>query len=181
MADEFIFRRETGDAQRVRAEALGEPGNRRFRLLASLQGETFIVWMEKQQLQALGLALEQMLEQLPSAGPELETADVPLEFDTETRRQFRAGRMELGYDEAGDRILISAHDMQEDDEEAQQPSALDLGISRGQARQLSAEAAVLVAAGRPRCPMCGQPMNPGIHVCPQQNGHLPLQEEGDAE
>jgi uncharacterized repeat protein (TIGR03847 family) len=180
MADEFIFQREAGDAQKVRAEALGEPGSRRFRLLASLQGETFIVWMEKQQLQALGLALEQMLEQLPSRGPELESADVPLEFNTETRRQFRVGRMELGYDEAGDRILISAHDAQEDDDE-EQHSALDLGISRGQARQLSAEAALLVAAGRPRCPMCGQPMDPGVHVCPQQNGHLPLQEEGSAE
>ncbi len=179
MADEFIHRREAGDAQKVKAEALGEPGSRRFRLLASLGGETFIVWMEKQQLQALGLALEQMLEQLPSRGPELESADVPLEFDTETRRQFRVGRMELGYDEAGDRILISAHDLQEEDESPQQ-AALDLGISRGQARQLSAEAALLVAAGRPRCPMCGQPMDPGIHVCPQQNGHLPLQEESGA-
>ncbi len=178
MSDEFIQRGNVGDAEKVRAEALGEPGNRRFRLLASVQGETFIVWMEKQQLQALGLALEQMLEQLPSRGPELEASDVPLEFNTETRRQFRVGRMELGYDEAADRILISAHDMEEDTEESQ--SAHDLGISRGQARQLSAEASVVVAAGRPRCPMCGQPMDPGIHVCPQQNGHLPLQEEGAA-
>ncbi len=178
MADEFIQRGNVGDAEKIRAEAIGEPGNRRFRLLASVQGETVIVWMEKQQLQALGLALEQMLEQLPSRGPELEASDVPLEFNTETRRQFRVGRMELGYDEAVDRILISAHDMQEETDESR--SALDVGISRGQARQLSAEASIVVAAGRPRCPMCGQPMDPGIHVCPQQNGHLPLQEEGAA-
>jgi uncharacterized repeat protein (TIGR03847 family) len=178
MADEFIQRGNVGDAEKIRAEAIGEPGNRRFRLIASVQGETVIVWMEKQQLQALGLALEQMLEQLPSRGPELEASDVPLEFNTETRRQFRVGRMELGYDEAVDRILISAHDMQEETDESR--SALDVGISRGQARQLSAEASIVVAAGRPRCPMCGQPMDPGIHVCPQQNGHLPLQEEGAA-
>ena len=178
MADEFIQRGNVGDAEKIRAEAIGEPGNRRFRLIASVQGETVIVWMEKQQLQALGLALEQMLEQLPSRGPELKASDVPLEFNTETRRQFRVGRMELGYDEAVDRILISAHDMQEETDESR--SALDVGISRGQARQLSAEASIVVAAGRPRCPMCGQPMDPGIHVCPQQNGHLPLQEEGAA-
>ena len=59
------------EAQRLRVEAIGEPGQRRFRLLALMDGETYIVWMEKQQLQALGLALEQMLEQLPSSGPDL--------------------------------------------------------------------------------------------------------------
>ncbi|MBA2276790.1 MAG: DUF3090 family protein [Chloroflexia bacterium] len=166
------------DVERLHAEALGEPGSRRFRLLASIQGETYIVWMEKQQLQALGLAIEQMLDQLPERGPELESADVPLEFNTETRQQFRVGRMELGYEEIGDRIVLSAHDVQEDDEEPQ--TSLDLRITRNQARQLSADAAVIVAAGRPRCPMCGAPMDPGIHVCPQQNGHLPLREEGPA-
>lgn len=178
MPDEFIHRSDAADAEKVRAEALGEPGNRRFRLLAALHGETCIVWMEKQQLQALGLAIEQMLGQLPERGPELDASDVPLEFNTETRRQFRVGRMELGYDEAGDRILLSAHDLQEDEEEHE--PALDIRITRGQARQLSAEATVVVSAGRPRCPMCGAPMDPGIHVCPQQNGHLPLAEEQEA-
>ena len=104
------------DAQRLRVEALGEPGQRRFRLLAVVGGDTFIVWMEKQQLQALGLALEQMLEQLPDRGPELEPASVPIDFDTDTRRQFRAGRMELGYDERLDRLVIVAHDVNDDDE-----------------------------------------------------------------
>ena len=57
------------DAQRLRVEAIGEPGQRRFRFMAVVGGDTFIIWMEKQQLQALGLALEQMLEQLPDRGP----------------------------------------------------------------------------------------------------------------
>ncbi|MDQ3044791.1 MAG: DUF3090 family protein, partial [Chloroflexota bacterium] len=78
MADdpfEALFGR---DAQRVRAEAIGEPGQRRFRLLVLVEGKTYIGWMEKQQLQALGLALEQLLEHLPDTGPELEMADSPL-------------------------------------------------------------------------------------------------------
>jgi hypothetical protein len=37
---------------------------------------------------------------------------------------------------------------------------------------LSAESAAVVAAGRPRCTMCGEPMDPEGHVCPQQNGHF---------
>ncbi len=183
------------DAQRLRVEAIGEPGQRRFRMLAVVEGDTTIVWMEKQQLQALGLALEQMLEQLPDRGPELGSTGVPGDFDAETRRQFRAGRMELGYDEPHDRLVIVAHDMNEEAEEEGEEEAVALAaaldddaaevsfacrISREQARELSADAAAVVSAGRPRCTMCGRPMGPGPHVCPQQNGHLP-HELGDAE
>ena len=160
------------DAQRLRTEAVGEPGQRRFRLLAIVDGETHIVWMEKQQLQALGLALEQMLGQLPERGPEFGTPAVPLEFDLHTRRQFRVGRMELGYDESRNRLVVVAHDIAQDDDDAE-PS-FNCRITREQARELSADAASIVAAGRPRCTMCGAPMGPGPHVCPQQNGHLPL-------
>lgn len=178
------------DAQRLRVEAIGEPGQRRFRLLALVDGETTIIWMEKQQLQALGLALEQMLEQLPDRGPELGAANLPIDFDLDTRRQFRAGRMELGYDESRDRLVIVAHDVNEDAEaEAADTSPLDddeteatfaCRLSREQARELSADSAAVVAAGRPRCTMCGAPMGPGPHVCPQQNGHLP-HELGDGD
>ena len=160
------------DAQRLRVEAIGEPGRRRFRLLALVDGETHIIWMEKQQMQALGLALEQMLDQLPERGLDLGTPDVPIEFDTQTRRQFRVGRMELGFDERRNQLVIVAHDIAEDEEDGE-PS-FNCRLSRAQARALSADAATVVAAGRPRCTMCGSPMGPGPHVCPQQNGHLPL-------
>ncbi len=168
------------DAQRLRVEAIGEPGQRRFRFMAVVGGDTFIIWMEKQQLQALGLALEQMLEHLPDRGPELEPASVPIDFDTDTRRQFRAGRMELGYDERLDRLVIVAHDVNDDDEVealesigAEPEASFACRLTREQAREVSADAAAVVAAGRPRCTMCGQPMGPGPHVCPQQNGHFP--------
>jgi len=29
----------------------------------------------------------------------------------------------------------------------------------------------VVAAGRPPCPLCGNPLDPEGHVCPRQNGH----------
>ena len=165
------------DAQRLRVEALGQPGQRRFRLLAVVGGDTFIIWMEKQQLQALGIALEQMLEQLPDHGPELGTTSTPVEFDVDTRRQFRAGRMELGYDERQDRLVVVAHDINDDAELEQgdeSEATFACRMTREQAREVSADAAAVVAAGRPRCTMCGAPMGPDPHVCPQQNGHFPL-------
>jgi uncharacterized repeat protein (TIGR03847 family) len=125
------------EAQRVRVEAVGQPGQRRFRMLVVVGGETYVAWMEKQQLQALGLALEQMLSQLPDTGPSLEGGSLPGEFDTETRRQFRVGRMELGYEERTDRVVIIAHDIGEDDDDGDEddndndePPALTCGLSR---------------------------------------------------
>ena len=73
------------DAERIQVEAIGEPGQRRFRLLAIVNGQTYAVWMEKQQVQALGLALEQMIERLPDVGPILASASSLTEFDRETR------------------------------------------------------------------------------------------------
>ena len=171
MADDPFEMRADIDAQKVRVDAVGEPGQRRFRFMAVVNGETVIVWMEKQQLHALGLALEQLLEQLPERGPELSPASLPLPFDTETRRQFRVGRMELGYDDRQNRLVVVAHDAADAGAEAE-PS-FTVRLTRAQARELSADAATVVAAGRPRCTMCGAPMDPGRHVCPQQNGHLP--------
>ena len=170
MADDPLASRGLGDAQRAQVEALGEPGKRRFRLLAVVDGQTFIVWMEKQQLDALGRALEQVLDQLPARGPEVLPAHEPVAFDLNSRRQFRAGRMELGFDEERDRLVIIAHDIEA--EPGEEPS-FQCRLTRAQARELSAEAANVVAAGRPRCVLCGEPMGPGPHTCPQHNGHLP--------
>jgi uncharacterized repeat protein (TIGR03847 family) len=179
MADPFNrFPSDSGADARIQVEALGEPGRRRFRLLAYVLGETHILWMEKQQVQALGMAIEQMLEQLPeSESPIGSVYTAPGQFDESTRHQFRVGRLELGFDMAADRIVISAHDVRDEEDEADPaiaPASVALRITRGEAKHLSEEAAVVVAAGRPRCTMCGSPMEPEGHVCPEQNGHLPF-------
>lgn len=155
------------DAERIQIEAIGQPGERRFRLLAIVKGQTYAIWMEKQQVQALGLALEQMLDRLPD-DPILSSPPSLMEFDRDTRKQFRVGRMELGYDDDEDRLVIVAHDINGPEEGE---ATFACRITREQGRELSAEAAAVVAAGRPRCTMCGEPMGPGPHVCPQQNGH----------
>lgn len=161
-----------GDAQLLRAEALGEPGQRRFRLVTVVNGETFILWMEKQQMQALGLAIEQLVEHLP-VEPGLGVSDPGFGLvDEDTRHQFRVGRIEIAFDETLEQIVVAVHDV-EVDEDNDVPT-LAIRISRSQGRELAEAAADLVSKGRPICPMCGMPMDPGGHVCPQQNGHLPL-------
>lgn len=180
MADDPKQEQTEGDAERLRAEALGEPGQRRFRLMAIVDGVTRVVWMEKEQLQRLGHALEQVLDNLPDRGPEIEAPSSLVEFDDDTPYQIRAGRMELGYDEQRHRLVVIAHDIEADDEGS---PAFVCRMTPGQARELAEEADTVVSAGRPICPLCGRPMGPGPHVCEKQNGHYPhrLEEVQDDE
>jgi uncharacterized repeat protein (TIGR03847 family) len=169
MESEFGYTASPAWVERFRAEALGVPGQRRFRLVVVVAGETCIIWMEKQQMQALGLAVAQILQQSADGGTGLEGGEVPGTFDEDTANQFRLGRVELGYVEDDGSIMINAYDIQDDER-----AGFSMRFTRPQARELTSEAAALMAAGRPICPMCGQPMESGSHVCPEQNGHLPL-------
>lgn len=157
------------DVRWANVEALGEPGQRRFRLLVSSGAQTTVLWMEKLQVDALGRALEQLLEQLTGDHGVEELSDVEPHFDLASDRQFRVGKLEIGYDETLNRIVLIAYDMEEPDTFG--PAAL-CRLSRSQAAEISDEAARVVAAGRPRCVMCGMPMGPGPHACANQNGHL---------
>lgn len=164
------------DVEFVLVEAIGEPGQRRFRLLISTGGETTIAWMEKIQLNALGKALEQMLAQLPAQeGPKtsLDSIDV---FDTSTRDQFRVGRLEIGFDDESLAVVVLAYDIEADESEGPR---LFCRMTQQQAAAVSEEAEIVVAAGRPRCVLCGLPMDAGPHACAQQNGHLIHYEELD--
>ena len=170
MTDEFAHPGQPIDVQQFKAEALGEPGQRRFRLLVVVGGETWIIWMEKQQMQALGLALAQILEQASRSQPVVDSVGSLDIIDDSTENQFRLGRVELGFDETDDSLVMVAHDIQAEDDDP----GLNMRFSQGQARAFIHDAAVLAAAGRPMCPMCGYPKDPEGHVCPEQNGHLPL-------
>ena len=44
-------------------------------------------------------------------------------------------------------------------------------ITASYARDFVARAQALVAAGRPPCPFCLQPLDPNGHVCPRANGY----------
>jgi hypothetical protein len=65
--------------------------------------------------------------------------------------------------------VVVAHAQGE--EEGEYPE-VHLWGSRSQMLALSQRAAEVVAAGRPRCPLCDEPLTPGgRHVCVRDNGH----------
>ena len=52
-----------------------------------------------------------------------------------------------------------------------QPAVLRVRITAGAARAFAQRALKIVAAGRPPCPLCGQPLDAQGHVCSAHNGH----------
>lgn len=157
------------DVDAAQVEAIGEPGQRRFRLIVGMGDRTVIVWMEKQQLEALGLAIQRMLGQLDAGDEDDDVRSIVAPLDLNTLHQFRGGRIEIGYNHERRRILIVAYDIESAEGDA--PSLAGL-FSRSLAEEMAEAAAEVVAAGRPRCVLCGMPMGPGPHACAEQNGHL---------
>ena len=164
-----------GTVEHIKADALGEPGRRTFRLRIAGDAGAAQLWMEKEQLQALAMAIDQMLAQLrtnkigrpESNAAASESGDFPLEVGVD----FRVGRLGLGYDDEKDLLVVLAHE-QEADEDG--PPSLTCRVSRGKMKTLSAEIGAVIAAGRPRCPLCGAPITPGAHhACPGSNGRTP--------
>jgi len=158
-----------GRALAVDAEAVGRPGQRRFRLLVRAGAAAAAVWMEKEQLAGIGAWFDEVLERLDRERPRSEADEEQPVFDEAFDLEFQAAQIALGYDEADDLFAVHAFEVERSEEEDE--PTLRFFLSRGQARALSRKIAVVVAAGRPLCPLCERPMDPTGHACPRANGH----------
>jgi hypothetical protein len=98
--------RDFGRAEILGAEAVGEPGARRFRLFArGRRGETASLWMEKEQLDALAVAMERLLAHASgrmalrreaSADPP-PPPSAPADFPEQAAVEFVVGQLQIGY------------------------------------------------------------------------------------
>src|SRR5579872_4113960 len=88
---------------RLDTDAVGTPGNRRFRLIVQNETQTAFLWLEKEQLQALGLAVDQLLMKVrvlwSSSDPKTPSGAQAGRFDGTASVEMRVGRLGLGYDE----------------------------------------------------------------------------------
>lgn len=156
---------------RLETDAVGAPGQRRFRLVVANEQGTAVLWLEKEQLQALSLAVDQVLTQLKplwsrTAKPAAATESSG--FDGQATVEFRVGRLGLGYDEERERYVLVAHDIEAEHDDVPNLRCL---ATRTQLNHLSDSIGALASAGRPRCPLCGTPLGDGPHFCPGSNGH----------
>lgn len=162
---------ELGHCTLVEAESVGQPGQRRFRLNAlSDAGQSLTVWLEKEQLSALGEAIETVLRDEGYEHLPLPLDDLPPEqvFPLSPTIEFRAGQLSMGVNRDARRIVLIATD---GDEDAATTASIEFDYRTGYA--LRQQVTEVVAAGRPPCPLCGGPLDPLGHICPRSNGHHP--------
>lgn len=159
-----------GVVDEIDVEAIGEPGQRTFRVLVERGPDTACLWVEKEQLQALGLILQQQMTQFGRRRSRGEGAVLTLaaRFPPRPTVDFKVGRLAVGFDPDRRNFVITAHSV--DAVSGGDPTFV-CRASRAQVRALTGKIAEVIAAGRPRCPLCGEPVE-GTHVCPLANGHV---------
>jgi len=157
----------------ITADALGPPGQRIFYLQASQKDTMVTLVLEKEQVQALALSVEQMLEELEKRNPQ-SAGEIELvsPYDLTLREPleplFRVGQLGLGYDEDADLLILVAQELTDNKDEM---SVARFWATRAQMKALSEHSRQVVEAGRPVCPLCGRPIDPEGHFCPRRNGH----------
>jgi uncharacterized repeat protein (TIGR03847 family) len=168
------------------AGTVGQPGDRVFFLQASGSGQVVSVALEKLQVSALAERLDELLDEVrrrqgtdsavPAASPPQLEDVAPL--DTPVEEEFRVGTLALAWDDDDALVIIeaqSATDAEETGAAADLETDSDMlrvRLSPAVARAFAKRALRVVAAGRPPCPLCGNPLDPEGHICPRQNGHL---------
>lgn len=112
--------------------------------------------------------------------------------------EFRVGTLGLAYDVDSSTVVIEAiavgdvdeeatpetepgladpsvEDTEEDDEDFEVVTAdldrLRVRLTPEETRAFIERAKRVIAAGRPPCPLCGQPLDPNGHRCPRHNGY----------
>ena len=169
------FNYDLDPVDRITVGAVGQPGQRTFYLQARSRRELLSLVLEKEQVGALGTALEQLLENLAEKNPLLSTTEdliavSNMDLEEPVEEGFRIGQLGLGYDEGRDLLVIIAQEAGSG-EEGEELETARFTFSRDQGRAMAHHGAELMARGRPRCPQCGEPMNPEGHLCVKKNGH----------
>lgn len=184
--------------ERFVAGTVGPPGERTFFLQARGGGRLVSVALEKVQMTLLAEKLEELLAEahrrfgaeLPEVpAPAVLSDNEPLE--TPVDEEFRVGTLGLAYDVDTATVVIEAiaagetevelelgdpdgDDEPEDDDDEDPDDDLDrlrVRLTPAATRAFIDRARRVLAAGRPPCPLCGQPLDPRGHLCPRHNGY----------
>ena len=171
---------ELDPVDRITAGAVGEPGQRVFFLQGRQSERLVTILVEKQQVELLAASLVEILARSgkeTGQGPK----DEEMELEEPVVPEWRAGRLSVGYDEDRDLVLLECEEISaeadDDDEEEEplplldEPARVRFWATREQALALARHGAEVAAAGRPRCELCGNPIDPAGHICPALNGH----------
>lgn len=160
------------------AGVVGVPGSRTFYLQARQGGALVSVGLEKTQVAALAGRISELLDAVEglegAIPPHAARDDRPLEEPMV--ELFRVGAMALAWDATSGRVVIEAQPLSDEggfaevpDQAGEGPDLVRVRVEPARARDFVRRAASLIAAGRPACPFCGQPLDATGHFCPKTN------------
>jgi uncharacterized repeat protein (TIGR03847 family) len=158
---------ELDDVDHLTTGTIGPPGQRVFYLQAAQGGRVVSLQLEKTLVAALVQYLVALLNDLPPPGPLPDALDLREPVVAE----WVVGGLGATYDEQADRVVLVAEELVS--EEGQLGASARFAATREQVAAFAMHGAGVVQAGRPACPLCGQPIDPDGHVCARLNGHRP--------
>jgi uncharacterized repeat protein (TIGR03847 family) len=161
---------------RLTAGVIGDAGRRVF-VLQAHYGADAVSWViHKEHALALSRTIPRLLADVRAEFPELEeplvAAQPNLALKEPPYPRFRVGSMGLGYDRVHDLVVLTLVDANAEQAaaagalpEESAPDQVYVFATRGQALLLGQHVEAVVAAGRPLCPRCGDPMDDCGHFC----------------
>jgi uncharacterized repeat protein (TIGR03847 family) len=165
------------------AGTVGPPGQRTFYLQARQGTIVVTIVLEKVQVGALADRLAALLDELRRRGMSIPSeppagSEDMASLEEPATEQFRAGTLSLAWDTRVEDIIVEARAVTEeddenadaDDDDPDGPDVFRVRLTPTAALGFIQRARRLIAAGRPPCPWCGQPLDPQGHFCPRRNG-----------
>jgi uncharacterized repeat protein (TIGR03847 family) len=180
--------------------AVGQPGQRTFFLQASKGTQVVSVALEKAQVAVLAERLATLLLALREGGVEVADdgllGDQP-KIDPLIEpvvEEFRVGALTLAWDTERQHVVIEAReltaaDLEDDQDDEDEPGEAAAAVAPAPVEALDAAdvvrvhlqpaaahafvsgAVAVVQAGRPPCPVCGEPLDASGHFCVRRNGY----------
>jgi uncharacterized repeat protein (TIGR03847 family) len=188
------------EPERFVAGTVGEPGQRTFFLQARDGARVTTVALEKQQVSVLAERVEMLLDEalrrsggdvaIPAVAPVDSRDGDPLEQPIV--EEFRVGTITLSWDADAGLVVIELFpvseeavvEFEDEAEQAAETTEVEVEIDANEvlivtmrpsyARSFVQRAMSVVAAGRPPCPFCGNPLDAEGHLCPRANGYRRL-------
>ncbi len=192
-----------GLVETVKPESLGMPGKRVFRLLIDgVPPAAATLWLEKEQLYGLSMAIKKMIEsdaeqgntgeaEGPEESPIIPRLDDPdsLKSNSSEILEFKVGRLGLALGPGKDHVTLFFHDELEDEEtdpysedeeepeesfaeEIQRIAKLQLSLEVTQTKEFVNESLELCASGRGVDALSRQALVATGKVDPNKNGHF---------
>lgn len=173
---------EHGTPDRFVVGTIGLPGERTFYVQSRQGTDVVSVVVEKQQVALLAEKLSELVDEVGRMNPHVRDAEPaaedlgPLELPLDER--FRVGAFGLGWDTSAGMVVLEIHAQSESfevpdvaDDEAEGPDCLRVWLPAADVKAFVRRTTAVISAGRPPCPFCQLPLDPGGHICPRANGY----------